>query len=194
MTKKKLWIITDEMTHLAVGDYDCMDEVNDEDIDCGTVAEHLKRNTCPKKNGKVGDIHLELYVQWDIIVEASNEKEAHEKHDQWLVRRNGNVLGKIDEQNGSDIEDNELDTYLTKRGITTFDSGDFNGETISCEELDISTRVKEVAGFGEIPYLDRYENNPNMKLSVQLANKKLGQTISSEMIIVHEKLYYDNGK
>ncbi len=156
-----------------MGDYDCMKDVDDE-INCGSVAEHLKQNTCPKKNGKVGDIHYELYVQWDYIVEADSEQEAEDQVDL-----------------NNEKADKELDDYLKSIGVTEFDHDDFDGESINCEELSISKRVNH--NDTARTYLDRYAKDPKMKLSTQLAeNKPL--PICSQMIIVHEKLYYDNGE
>jgi len=212
MTK---WIVTAEITHLAMGDYDTMCEIkctcgesynlqydskcpkcekdwfkesvesqkgmleNQEweslEKSCGSVVDHVKQNTCPKKNGKVGDDHYELYVQWDYIVEADSEQEANDQATSIELELK---------------ENKELDDYLKSIGVTDFDSDDFDGDIINCEELSISTRVNH--NDTARTYLDRYSRDPKMKLSTQLAeNKPL--PIRSEMIIVHEKLYYDNG-
>lgn len=91
-----------EARHLAPGDYDEQQFTSD----CGTTEEHLKRNTCPKKNGVVGDCHYELYVQQDI--KADDEDEAYDK----------STIAKY------------LDKYLKKNGVIEFDSSDFDYEII----------------------------------------------------------------
>ena len=168
------WIVTVEMTHLAMGDYDCIQEIFPE-MNCGSVEEHLKQNTCPKKNGKVGDDHYELYVQWDYIFEADSKQEADDQAQSIELERK---------------ENKELDDYLKSIGVTDFDHYEFDGDIINNEELSISKRVNY--NDTALTYLDRYTKDPKMKLSTQLAeNKPL--PICSEMIIVHEKLYYNNG-
>jgi len=76
------YLFTFEATHLASGDYDTL---NDKEkpmaeggltSDCGTLEEHLKRNSCPKKHGKLGECHYELYVQQDVIIKHNDEDEA----------------------------------------------------------------------------------------------------------------------
>lgn len=171
--KMNKWIITVEITHLAMGDYDSLPTI-DYEMNCGSVEEHLKQNTCPKKNGKVGDDHYELYVQWDYIVEADSKQEAEDQVEPIEIELK---------------ENKELDDYLKSIGITDFDHYDFDGSIINCEELSISKRVNH--NDTARTYLDRYSKDPKMKLSTQLAeNKPL--PICSEMIIVHEKLYYNN--
>ena len=48
---------TIELRHLANGDYDEQNFTSD----CGSFEDHIKHNTCPKKNGVIGDCHYELY-------------------------------------------------------------------------------------------------------------------------------------
>jgi len=102
---------TFELRHLASGDYDTLTEKEcDEEYaltsDCGSLAEHLKRNSCPKKQGKIGDCHYELYVQQDVIIDSESEDKAWKK---------------------STIEF-ELDKYLAKNDVTEFGSCDFEGD------------------------------------------------------------------
>lgn len=165
----KKYIVTIESTHLSNGDYDNLPYLSNDDINCGTVEEHLKNNTCPKINGKIGNIHFELYVQWDIIVEANSKEEAN------------NLTNNFD-WSKTDIE---LDNYLKSCDITEFNHDDFDSDTIRFDELDIYKNDK-------FNYLDRYQKDSKMKLSTQLKQKKPFPIIS-EMIIVHEKLYYNNG-
>lgn len=102
---------TFELRHLASGDYDTLlDKECDEEYsltsDCGSLAEHLKRNSCPKKQGKIGDCHYELYVQQDVIINSDSQEEAWKK---------------------ATLE-SELDKYLVKNDVTEFGSDDFEGE------------------------------------------------------------------
>lgn len=102
---------TFELRHLASGDYDtlldkeCIEE-HCLTSDCGSLTEHLKRNSCPKKQGVIGDCHYELYVQQDVIIESDSEEQA------WKT---------------STLE-SELDNYLTKNKVTEFNSKDFEGD------------------------------------------------------------------
>lgn len=129
------YIVTLELRHLASGDYDEQDFHSD----CGSKREHLKRNSCPKKHGVIGDCHYELYVQQEVVVKADSEEEARE------IAGDRFTLDKL------------LDDYLLTKGVTEFDSSDFEG---SVDEFYIS-ETDEPEGV-------------------------------SEMIIMHEKLYYDN--
>lgn len=102
---------TFELRHLASGDYDTLldkDCIEEHELtsDCGSLAEHLKRNSCPKKQGKIGDCHYELYVQQDVIIDSDSEEEAWKKA----------TLEK------------ELDNYLVKNDVTEFGSDDFEGD------------------------------------------------------------------
>ena len=102
---------TFELRHLASGDYDtvldkdCIEE-HELTSDCGSLAEHLKRNSCPKKQGVIGDCHYELYVQQDVIIKSKSEDKAWKK---------------------STLE-SELDKYLEKNNVTEFGPEDFEGD------------------------------------------------------------------
>lgn len=137
-----IYFETVELTHLAMGDYDCIEE--QDDYTCGSLKEHLERNSCPKKEGKIGDIHFELYVQQDLRVVADSKKEADK------------IMNKICNV------DKLIDEYLLKYNITDFNSEDFDGDTIICEEI------------------------------IDKTSTALVQPMVSDMRIVHEKMYYDN--
>lgn len=176
------YLITEEWAHLAMGDYDNMQSLDDSELNCGTTAEHLEHNTCPKKNGKVGDIHYELYVQWDHIVEADSKEEAER------------LYRLLDERTSEDqtlLMMKELDNYLKKVGVTEFTADEFDGGVINCEELSKSSRVGETAEE-RTEYLNRGKNKTLQSQCEQKEDWEHGDIISSEMIIVHEKLYYNN--
>lgn len=99
-----------EATHLASGDYDTLLDKNKFDAgtgltsDCGTLEEHLKRNSCPKKHGVIGDCHYEMYAQQEIIVNGTEEKAEkkltlRKKIDEYLNRET-----KVSEFNAQDFE------------------------------------------------------------------------------------------
>lgn len=128
---------TFEWTHLASGDYDTLLDKNCDEktalySDCGSLQEHLKRNSCPKKHGEIGDCHYELYVQQEIIINENDENKASNKT----------------------TLDKKLNEYLEKKGITEFNSNDFEQDCISNIETNEPESVSEMKIVHEKLYYD----------------------------------------
>ncbi len=127
-----------EATHLASGDYDTLLDKSKFDAgcgltsDCGTLEEHLKRNSCPKKHGDIGDCHYELYTQQEIIVNGT-EEDAEMK----LTLRK-----KIDE-------------HLGKLKVSEFNAQDFEIEMVSSMETTEPESVSDM----KIVHEKLYYNN-----------------------------------
>lgn len=110
---------TYELTHLASADYDSLLDKDciEEDVltsDCGSLTEHLKLNSCPKKHGEIGDCHYELYVQQEVIIDKDSEEEAYKKLTIY----------------------NELKKHLDKNKVKEFSPEDFEIEMIYDEDTN----------------------------------------------------------
>lgn len=114
-----------ELYHLASADYCEMNSKYAQDLPCGSVAEHLKINKCPRKQGKIGDSHFELYVRQNVIIRAINEDQAE-----------NNVWDR------SDIN-SQIDKYLNSKGITEFSAIDMEGDIIQCSRTNLAEKLDE---------------------------------------------------
>lgn len=104
--------------------------------DCGSLDEHLERNSCPKKQGVVGDCHYELYAQQDIIVSAESEEEAENIADERCT------LNKL------------IDEYLEKHNVIDFNSKDFDCDCIGTSETELPESVGDLRIVHEKMYYD----------------------------------------
>jgi len=142
-----------EARHLALGDYDCIGELSDDELECGSLKDHLKLNSCPKKHGKLGDIHYELYAQQEIIIK-----------------------GTVEEADKKFTLEKKIDDYLSKMNIGISEK-DFEYEIIYDEETNEPESIGDMKIVHEKFYYDNIEpfdsNNPLKRIFSVIRGEKV---------------------